>query len=200
MYDGLTGRYSFSCPVAGEVSVRLSRFRLVERLPGTAHPVVYRILFACPCGDEHEGLVTHEELDWAPLGASDTKFFNLMTARLERAADEFLERAATLIRSGEWPWSFYCYPEDRPKPVTPSAFRVLSPADGTVGVAVRCPACSQTSVNVVSRRHLDEPFYNDPAVGVVEHVFPRDRVQALAAFREELESGSFDARRRGLAA
>ncbi|HEX2505041.1 MAG TPA: hypothetical protein VHK22_02430 [Gaiellaceae bacterium] len=200
MYDGLTGRYTFSCPAAGEVSVRLSRFRLVERLAGTAHPAVYRIRFACPCGAEHEGLVTHEELDWAPLGGSDVPFFNLMTARLEQAADELLDRAASLIRAGAWPWSFYCYPENRPQPAYPSSFRALAPADETVGVAVRCAACGQTSVNLVTHRHLDEPFYNDPSVGVVEHIFPRDRRRAVAAFREELESGTFDARRRDLAA
>jgi hypothetical protein len=200
MYDGLTGRYTFFCPSVREVSVRLSRFRLLERLAGPSHPAVYRILFACPCGDEHEGLVTHEELDWAPLGASELSFFNLMTARLERAADELLDRAASLIRAGEWPWSFYCYPEGGARPAYPSSFRVLAPADDAVGVAVRCPACGQTSVNLVTHRHLDEPFYNDAAVGVVEHIFPRDRTRALSAFREELDSCSFDARRRDLAA
>ena len=123
-----------------------------------------------------------------------------MTARLERAADELLERAARPDRAGEWPWSFYCYPEGAPRPVYPSAFRVLAPAEDTVGLAVCCPACSQTSVNVVSCRHVDEPFYNDRAVGVVEHIFPRDRERALTAFRAELDSGSFDARRRDLAA
>ncbi len=200
MYDGLTGRYTFSCPGSGAVSVRLSSFRLVERLPGAGHPAVYRVRYACPCGEEHEGLVTHEELDWAPLGASDVSFFNIMTARLERAADELIERAAALIRAGEWPWSFYCYPEGGPRPVYPSAFHVLAPAQDAVGLAVRCPSCSQTSVNVVSCRHVDEPFYNDRAVGVVEHIFPRDRDEALAAFCAELDSGSFDARRRDLAA
>ncbi|HEY7196565.1 MAG TPA: hypothetical protein VH306_05225 [Gaiellaceae bacterium] len=200
MYDGITGRYRFSCPAAGEVSLRLSRFRRVERLPGAAHPAVYRILFACTCGEEHEGLVTHDELDWAPLGAADVAFFNVMTARLESAADELLARAARLIQSGAWPWSFYCYPEDRPQPVFPSAFRALAPADDAVGVAVECPVCAQTTVNLVTHRHVDEPFYNDTSIGVVEHIFPRDRFRALAAFREELDSGAFDTRRRDLAA
>ena len=68
MYDALTSRYGFSCPVRGETSVTLSAFRSLERLEGTAHPVVYRVTFACSCGDEHPGLVTHDELDWAPLG------------------------------------------------------------------------------------------------------------------------------------
>ena len=46
----------------------LSAFRSFERLPGAAHPAVFRVRFACPCGGEHDGLLTHEELDWAPLG------------------------------------------------------------------------------------------------------------------------------------
>ena len=35
MYDQLTGRYTFACPARGEVRVPLSRFRVLERLPGT---------------------------------------------------------------------------------------------------------------------------------------------------------------------
>ena len=199
MYDGLTGRYTFPCPVAGEARVRLSRFRSLERLAGAAHPAVYKVTFACMCGDEHEGLVTHDELDWAPVGASGDPFFNLMTQRLESVGAELLDRAARLIRAGEWPWSFFCYPEGIPRPVFPSAFRALAPAAEQVGVAVRCPACARLSVNVVSSRHVDEPFYSDARVAVVEHLFPHDEEATVAAFREELESGSFDARRRDLA-
>jgi hypothetical protein len=200
MYDGLTGRYVFSCPSRGEVSVPLSQFRVLERLPGAAHPAVYKIGFACSCGQEHEGLVTHDELDWAPLGGEDTSFFNLMTARFEPASRELLERAAVQIKGGVWPWSFFCYPEERPRPVFPSAFRVLSAGEEGVGVAVECPGCTRTSVNVVSREHVDVPFYNDRRVAVVEHVFAFDRGQAVEAFRAELFSGAFDARRRDLAA
>ena len=65
--------------------MRLSAFRSLERLPGASHPAVYRVVFACSCGGEHEGLVTHDDLDWAPLGASGAEFFNLMTARVESA-------------------------------------------------------------------------------------------------------------------
>jgi hypothetical protein len=195
VYDGLTGRYTFRCPAAGEARVRLSRFRSLDRLAGPSHPAVYRVLFACPCGEEHEGLVSHDELDWAPLGAAADDFLNLMTGRLEPAADELLALAATRIGAGEWPWSFFCYPEGRPRPVFPSAFRLLAAADERVGVAVRCPDCGGTSVNLVSHRHVDEPFWNDPDVGVVEHVFGTDADSLVAAFRAELESGAFDARR-----
>jgi hypothetical protein len=200
MYDQLTGRYTFPCPRGGEVGVRLSRFRAVERLPGAAHPAVYRITFACDCGEEHDGLLAHDELDWAPLAGSDSAFLNLMTARLESAAEELLDLAAGRIRVGEWPWSFFCYPEERSRPVYPSAFRLLGEGGEEVGLAVECPSCSYTSVNVVTREHVDVPFYNDRRVGVVEHVFPQDRALAVAVFREELDSGLFDAHRRDLAA
>jgi hypothetical protein len=200
MYDGLTGRYTFSCPARGEVKVRLSGFRVLERLPGAAHPAVYKITFACGCGEEHEGLVTHDELDWAPLGGSDTSFFNLMTSRFESSTGELTDQAARRIQGGAWPWSFFCYPEERPRPVFPSAFRLLSPGGGEVGLAVECPACARTSVNVVSRAHVDVPFYNDRRVAVVEHIFAYDRENALEAFRAELFSSSFDASRRDLAA
>jgi hypothetical protein len=86
MYDQLTGRYTFACPARGEVRIPLSRFRVLERLPGAAHPAVFKITFACDCGAEHDGLVTHDELDWAPLAGSDEVFLNVMTARLESAA------------------------------------------------------------------------------------------------------------------
>jgi hypothetical protein len=198
VYDGLTGRYTFRCPAAGEARVRLSRFRSLDRLEGPSHPAVYRVRFACPCGEEHEGLVSHDELDWAPLGAAADEFLNLMTGRLEPAADELLALAAARIGAGEWPWSFFCYPEGRPRPVFPSAFRLLAAAEARVGVAVRCPDCGGTSVNVVTHRHVDEPFFNDPDVGVVEHVFRADADALVGAFRAELDSGSFDARRLSL--
>jgi hypothetical protein len=200
MYDGLTGRYTFSCRNRGEARVPLSTFRTLERLPGAAHPAVYKVVFACPCGEDHEGLVTHEDLDWAPLGAADTTFFNIMTGRFEPVVHELLDRAAAWIRAGVWPWSFFCYPEARTRPVFPSAFRFLAPGRDEIGVAVRCPACHSTSVNFVTRRHVDEPFFNDRRVTVVEHVFASDREEALAAFRADLASGSFDASRRDLAA
>ena len=197
-YDELTGRYTFACPATGEVCVRLSAFRRIDRLEGAAHPAVFKVSFACPCGKEHDGLVSHDELDWAPLGAGAVSFFNVMTRRLESAAADLVDRAARKIGAGAWPWSFFCYPEARPRPVFPSAFRVLAPADERIGIAVTCPDCSHTTVNLVTARHVDEPFYNDPRIGVVEHLFEADRDRIVATFREELESASFDARRREL--
>jgi hypothetical protein len=200
MYDGLTGRYTFPCPVLDEVRLPLSDFRVLERLPGASHPAVYKVTFSCACGDDHEGLVTHDELDWAPLVGAEGSFLNLMTAQLETAAEELLDLAASRIRVGEWPWSFFCYPEERPRPVFPSAFRVLAAGEDRVGLAVECPACARTSVNLVTRPHVDVPFFNDRRVDVVEHIFTADREYTVEAFRAELDSGAFDSRRRDLAA
>jgi len=201
MYDTLRTSYTFACPIHGESHVRLSRFRRLEELPGAQHPAVFRVDFACGCGGEHPGLVTHDELDWAPLGLGDeTSFLNLMTSRVEMVAGELGDLAATRIKAGEWPWSFFCWPEERPRPVTPSAFMLLAPAaaGGRVGIAVRCPVCRKVSVNLVSREHVDVPFLNDREVGVVEHVFAADAAAAVEEFRAELASASFDARRLGL--
>lgn len=200
MYDGLTGRYTFACPSGGEVRLPLSAFRVLERLPGASHPAVFKVTFACDCGKEHDGLVGHDELDWAPLAGNDVAFLNLMTSKLEDAAAELLEQAASRIRAGAWPWSFFCYPEERPRPVFPSSFRALAAGDQRLGLAVECPSCIRTSLNLVSRQHIDVPFYNDARVDVVEHIFPADRETTVEAFREALDSGAFDARRRDLAA
>src|SRR6185312_13387833 len=198
MYDTLTTSYTFSCPVHGTTRVRLSRFRRLEELPGAHHPAVYAVEFDCGCGDAHPGFVTHEELDWAPLGLHDqTPFLNLMTARMEATSSELGELAAARIKAGEWPWSFFCWPEDRPRPVYPSAFLRLAPSssDGLVGVAVRCPVCGKVSVNLVSPAHVDVPFVNDREVGVVGHHFGDDVAAAAEEFHAELWSSSFDARR-----
>ncbi len=195
MYDALTGRYTFACPSRGETRVPLSAFRVLDRLPGAAHPAVYRVRFACPCGDEHAGLVGHDELDWAPLGLRQGSFVNLMTSRLEPVGAELGDLAARRIQAGEWPWSFFCYPEERPRPIFPSSFFRIAAGERTVGVAVRCPACARASVNLVSQSHVDLPFHNDPHVGVVPHVFSDDVEPMLDEFRGFLGSSEFDARR-----
>src|SRR5712691_2815505 len=201
MYDVLTTRYTFACPARGKTSVRLSAFREVDRLPGAAHPAAFRVRFACGCGEDHVGLVAHDDLDWAPLGLDDgATFLNLMTARVEPLDSEFVDLAIRRIQAGEWPWSFFCYPEERPRPIFPSSFFLLAPAEGGggVGIAVRCPACSSVSVNLVSPQHVDLPFHNDSEIGVVEHVFSADTAHMVEQFAAELDSALFDARRLAL--
>jgi hypothetical protein len=195
MYDALTARYRFACPQHEQAHVALSSFRLLERLPGAAHPAVYEVRFDCSCGDEHPGLVSHEDLDLAPLGAHAGSFVDLMTSRVLDSATELRETAAAHVQAGEWPWSFYCYPEGRPRPVFPSSFVAVAPGERWVGLAVRCPACQALSVNLVSRGHVDLPFTNDSRIGVVDHVFPDDALRTVEAFRSELDSSRFDERR-----
>jgi len=199
MYDALTARYTFACPHGEPSHVALSAFRRLERLPGAAHPAVYGVRFDCACGDEHPGLVSHDELDWAPLGGHAGSFVDLMTSRTGDAADELLHTAALHLKAGEWPWSFFCYPEGRPRPVFPSAFVAVAPGERWLGLAVRCPACSALSVNLVSRGHVDVPFANDARIGVVDHVFAEDALRSLEEFQAELHSSRFDERRLDLA-
>jgi hypothetical protein len=198
MYDALTTRYTFPCPEQGEARVSLSSFRRLAQLPGPAQPAVFQVDFGCACGHDHPGLVPHDELDWAPLGLSgDATFVNLMTATVDPLEAELADLSARRIQAGEWPWSFYCYAEERPRPVFPSAFLVLAPAGSgeEVGLAVRCPVCGSVSINLVSAHHLDVPFHNDREVGVVAHVFAPDAERVVEEFVAELYSGSFDSRR-----
>jgi hypothetical protein len=82
--------------------------------------------------------------------------------------------------------------------VFPSSFTLLTAADETVGLAVRCPSCRRLSVNLVSRAHIDVPFHNDHEIGIVEHLFHEEALPTVAAFRAELWSASFDSRRLAL--
>ena len=193
--DALTGRFRLPCPVTGWSSVRLSSFREIERLDGSAHPALYRVVFACACGGDHVALVAHDDLDWSLLGLDDDgTYVNLMTSRTDDLAAELTGLASARIRRGEWPWCFFCCREDRPRPVTPSAFRLLEPRLGTMAVAVRCPACGSTSINLVSRPHVDVPFHSDTRVGVVSHAFADDSLGTAEAFRAELDAATFDER------
>ncbi len=194
--DALTGTYRLPCPATGSCGVRLSSFREIERLPGAAHPAVYRVSFACACGSDHTALVGHDALDWAPLGlAEERSYVNLMTSRPGGLVDELCSIASANIGRGAWPWCFFCYLEDAPRAVTPSAFRLLWPCEGALGVAVRCPGCASTSVNLVSASHVDVPFHSDVRVGVVAHVFGEAELPSIAEFRSELESATFDEKR-----
>ena len=208
MVDALTSTYTMPCPNRGEARVRLSAFREIEQLPGSLHPVVYRIVFACACGEHHPALLTHTDLDWAPLFSAsselecDRTFLNLMTGRHDDLTTELTAVVLRHLEAGEWPWSSFCYLEQRPRPITPSSFVVVAPGVGVdpspVGVAVRCPSCGSISINVVTVSHVDLPFWHDPSVGVVQHVFATDALRTIEAFRAELDSASFDQRRLGL--
>jgi hypothetical protein len=192
VYNPLTSKYALSCPQQGQAWLPLSAFRTLDRLPGPAHPAVFSVLFACPCGGVHPGFVTHDDLDVAPLGlGAGGTFRNLMTTRDDLLEVELSSLAATRIGAGEWPWSFFCLREARPKPITPSAITLIAPGEDRFGVAVRCPSCAAISVNLVTREHVDIPFWNDKRVTVVDHVFDEPGLDAVDVFQEGLTSARF---------
>jgi hypothetical protein len=198
VYDRLTARYAFPCPGGSEARIRLSAFRSVEQLPGPRRPAVYEVRFACPCGEEHAGLMTQGDLDWAPVGSVAAAFYNLMTGRLEQAGTQLADEAAFRIQHGHWPWTFFCAAEGGRRPAFPSTFRLLLPERGRMVVAVRCPSCSETSVNLVSQNHIDVPFYSDGEVEVAERLVT-EREGGVEALAQAVARGSLGYRSESLA-
>ena len=173
MYDALTttlpllvpactGRRTCGCRASA--GSRSSGRRSTGRLPRSSSRAA--------AASEHPGLVTHDELDWAPLGLAGATTVRQPddVAASSRSRTSSPTLAATRIKAGEWPWSFFCWPEDRPRPVFPSAFRLLRRAarGDRVGVAVRCPVCGQRLASTSSRaRTSTSRSHNDREVGVV---------------------------------
>ena len=96
MYDVLRASYRFHCPAAPDGplrSVPLSRFRSIERLAGAAHPAVVPRQVPTASAGRPLGLVSHDDLDYRPIGASDVEFTNLLTGQPEPAGMELLEHA-----------------------------------------------------------------------------------------------------------
>jgi hypothetical protein len=196
MWDALRHSYRFRCP-AGDSErglVPLSAFRSVERLSGPAHPAVFQVVHECGvCGGEHAALAPHDELDHAPLAATvELSFWNPMTGRVEGdLGHELSQAAADRLRKGQWPWSFWCSAEQRLQPGYPSSLRFVAKHDSLVGVAVTCASCGENSLNLVTQRHLDEPFYNDRVVHSLER--PVGELDERDRFQWKLGSSRFDA-------
>jgi hypothetical protein len=201
VYDVLRAAYRFGCPHRPpdvRETVVLSGFRRVERLAGAARPALFRVEYRCGCGEDHVGLVAEGDLDYAPLGAaSAVEFRNLMTGRVEPVAVEIAEIVRAEVGRGNWPWRLYCAAEARVRPVFPSALALVAPGgrDGAVGVAMRCPGCGAVSINLVTRAHLDVPFYHDRVVRYLARPFVDAREVTVERFHDELHSGRFDAER-----
>ena len=163
--------------------------------PARRIPAVYSVRFDCGCGEEHHGLVSHEDLDWAPLGGHAGEFVDLMTSRVLDSATELRETAAAHLRRGSGRGASTATRRARSRPVFPSSFVAVAPGERWLGLAVRCPVCDALSVNLVSQAHVDLPFANDERIGVVDHVFVDDALRSVEEFRAELDSSRFDERR-----
>lgn len=203
MFDSFRNQYQLRCPTTGTSTwVSVSDFRLVKRLRGAEHPAVFRVQFDCTtCTGRHESLVSHDHLDWEPLGTESTMTFtNLLTGARELAGHELADLAGTMIKSGSWPWTFWCHPESTLRPGFPSSLRMVAPAHDHIsgsdrlGVLVRCFACQRLSVNLVTRAHLDVPYFNDDRIATVEQVFDRDQLSTEEAFRHQLGSTAIRSR------
>jgi hypothetical protein len=203
MWDALSRRFAFRCPV-GTVErgpVPLSAFLSVERLSGPAHPAVFQVHYGCAiCGGEHAALAPHDELDHAPLaGSSSVAFWDPMTGRIGGdLGHELAQDAADHLRRGRWPWSFWCAAERRLQPGYPSQLRFVARHEQLVGTAVTCSSCGESSLNLVSRRHLDEPFFHDRVVHSLGR--PVGDLDEHERFRSQLRSSRFDAHGTDLAA
>lgn len=199
MFDVIRNQFRMRCPADGShVWVSISSFRSIKRLRGASTPAVFRVSYDCPCRDRHESLVTHDTLDYKPLATESTSTFtNLLTGSRELLGVEMSELAGFHIRQGKWPWTFYCHPESALRPGFPSALRMVTPHDRTgesLGVLVRCYTCTRLSLNLVSRPHLDVPFFNDPVIHFVPRVLADEHVTTEEAFRHQLDHGAAIAR------
>jgi hypothetical protein len=196
MFDAIRNQYRLRCPsLETHVWVAISSFRTIRRLRGAQRPAVFRVGFDCECGSNHEALISHDRLDYEPIAGDSTQTFtNLLTGSRELVGVELADTTATLIRSGSWPWTFWCHPESAPRPGFPSSLRMVSPehnhGDERVGVLVRCFSCARMTVNLVTRDHLDVPFYNDRHIGFIPEVFRRDALEPDEIFRHQLDSGA----------
>ena len=176
MYDALTRPLHLRVPDARGEPRRGSRPSASSTgSPGRRIRPSTSVRFACPCGDEHVGLVTHDELDWAPLGLGGGVFLNLMTSRLEPLGDRARRPRRAADRGGRVALELLLLPGGAAAAGLPvGVLRCSRRATAALGVAVRCPACATVSVNLVSPSHVDLPFHHDREIGVVEHVFAED--------------------------
>lgn len=199
MYDNLRNQYQLKCPTGQTpVWVSISSFRSVKRLQGAMAPAVFRVQYSCPCGDEHESLITHDRLDLDPISphSSAVPFLNLLTGSRELLSTELTDISETNIRKGQWPWTFYCHAESTHRPGFPSSIRMVSPVphergDDRHGVLVRCSTCERMTINLVTRNHLDVPFFNDATIHFIDRMVSGEDRTVEEAFRTQLDSAWF---------
>ena len=198
MYDPLRTEFRFACPTRGQAAARLSAFRRLERLPGASHPAVFEVHFECSCGANTWPRLGHR----AGLGAARARRRRVPQPHdgsARRVGAGARRRGRTQDRSGEWPWSFFCYPEG---PATSGLSVVVhAPRPGTARLDRPARPLSDLqrlpSLNLVSgarRRAVPQrPRGRDRRARLRDRCRPRGR-----ALHAELYSSRFDARRLGL--
>ena len=177
--------------------VALSRFRSIERLPGAAHPAVYRISYLCDCGDHHQGLVAHSDLDYGPIAPQpELEFRNLLTGRTEPVADELADLARRHVQRGNWPWRLYCSAEAALKPVFPSSLALVRRRPPTWSAwrcaarpAASCPSTSSPRATWTCRSITTR------SIKILERPFGDRRDLTVDRFHAELHSAGFDVER-----
>lgn len=199
MFDALRNQYKLRCALTGEsVWISISKFRAVKRLRGASVPAVFRVQYNCSCNCDHEALITHDTLDYQPLATeATTPFVNLLTGSRELLATELAEVSSSKIRRGNWPWTFYCFAESTHRPGFPSSLRMVSPLthehgdNEHLGVLVRCSSCERMTINLVTRQHLDVPFFNDEKIHFVDRLVGGDSLSVEETFRHQLDAARF---------
>lgn len=149
-FDVLSGGWTARCPAGGQRGlVTLQAFRRVERLAGANAPPAFVVTYACGdgCGDEHQMLMSSPELDLQPVCEPLPPHFDLMTGRMDVAAEGGAALWARSVQRGRWPLTLAC-PHHRggAVPGWPSCLRALEP-DGEPArwlmVHFRCPLCER---------------------------------------------------------
>ena len=197
MYDALTTRYTFACPQRGETRVALSSFRRLERFPDrrTRPSTASRSTAVRRASTRARRRTTSST--GRRSASTRGAFSNLMTSRLAPVEDELGDLAARRIQAGEWPWSFFCYPEGRPRPVFPSSFFLLAPAEGGEsgsGWRSAAPSAERTR-STSSRRARRRALPQRPPDRRRRARLRRRCDRAVEEFAAELYSARFDSRR-----
>jgi hypothetical protein len=121
-----------------------------------------------------------------------------MTATLDLVEGELAD-LRRLIAAGKWPWSFFCYPEERPRPIFPSAFFLLAPASTAARWGSPCAVRSARASRSTSSRRSTSTFLPQRRRDRGGRARSRRLRRVLEEFSAELVTAKrFDARRLSL--
>ena len=134
-------------PSTATTRLPLSRFRRLGASARNAQPAVFRgrLRVRVWRGASWSRHPRRARLGAARAWGRADSFLNLMTAPSGRARGRARRPGARRESERGVAVSFFCYPENQPRPVFPSSFLLLAPSErgGAVGLAVRCPVCGR---------------------------------------------------------